>query len=623
MRLRPLLPVALVMALLLMVPALPASAGAGAWTRGNQPGGLVQSAALSGQQCLVATGGGLWRSTDTCRHWTLVTALAHRYVSPVVADPKRPGTFYAAADPGGLLRSRDGGATWTTPANQPGFGFYRWLATDPSTPNTVWLVDQDGVPFRNQNSGTGTWNRFDAGLPPNGLNGVVVDPATGDTFGWGSDHVVRLPSAGSTWEDATGNFPPNVSFQSVVVLPEGVVAFTGFGAYDLDTTTPAHWSDFNAGVTPGHLFLGTVDGAGTAYGLDSGEHVWKRGHADSNWSDDDAGLPAGVASGLWADIAHGGHVLAGTAAHPAPDLGQGPLWRTADGGATWARAAGGIQAVEPRSIAVDPHHAGTVLAATVSDGVERSTDGGKTWKSSNSLQVQPQIVVLDPQQPNIALATTAGPGALERSVNGGASWSAVAGQNPSEIAFDDRGIGWELASTEIERSADGGKTWTAYNGLGGLQHQVPSALVPDEEVPGALFAGSIHGVYRLPHKGDTWGRVGLSGDRVYAIAVDGAHPSTVYAGAADGVWRSTNDGLSWHHVLTAPATYFLATAPGHAGVVYASAPKGVRRSIDGGTTWKTLGTFGERPFALAGSADGRTVFAATSGLGVQAWTVPA
>ena len=583
----------------------------------------MQAAALSGRQCLAATDEGLWRSTDTCRTWTLVKALAHADVVAVVADTKKPGSFFAPRSPAACCTAGDGGAHLDVggpPARHrvvPGDS----RRTPPPEGRVGGRLGRHPVP--EPESGKGTWQPFDAGLPPGGLAGVVVDPATGDTIGWGQDAIVRLAGSSSTWEDVRGNFPSQIDFQVVVVHPQGVVAFTAFGAFVLDPNPPAHWSDFNSGVSTGRLFLGAVDGTGTAYAVGSEGHIWKRGADDANWSLDDSGVPAGVVSDVWSDVSHAGHVLVGTAAPP-QDVGQGPLWRSVDGGTTWAKAASGIQAVQPTSIAVDPHHAGTVLAGTVSDGVERSTDGGKTWRRSHDLhENEPLTLVLDPAQPNIALATTYAGGPLERSTDGGVSWSAVAGQNPSEIAFDVRGIGWELVSDQFERSADGGKTWTQYAGFGGLQHQVPAVMVPDEAVPGALFAGLNHGVYRLPHKGDTWGRVGLAGDQVFAIAVDGADRSTVYAGAADGVWRSTNDGLSWHHVLSAPATRLLATAPGHAGVVYASTPLGVRRSGNGGTTWKLLGSLGERPLALAGAADGRTVFAATSGLGVEAWTVPA
>jgi photosystem II stability/assembly factor-like uncharacterized protein len=93
--------------------------------------------------------------------------------------------------------------------------------------------------------------------------------------------------------------------------------------------------------------------------------------------------------------------------------------------------------------------------------------------------------------------------------------------------------------------------------------------------------------------------------------------------AADGVWKSTNDGTTWHQVLNRTFPFEVATAPGHAGVVYAGADAGTLRSTDGGATWKLLGGLGERPRELAGAADGSTVFAATAGAGVQAFTVPA
>src|SRR3954454_12317593 len=78
MRLRRWFPAASLLTLFLVLPVLPASAGIGEWTRGNQPGGTVEAAALSGATGVASTPAeGLWRSTDTCRHWALVTGLSH------------------------------------------------------------------------------------------------------------------------------------------------------------------------------------------------------------------------------------------------------------------------------------------------------------------------------------------------------------------------------------------------------------------------------------------------------------------------------------------------------------------------------------------------------------------
>jgi hypothetical protein len=458
-------------------------------------------------------------------------------------------------------------------------------------------------------------------LGDHGIWDIVVDPAGSTAYGWTTSAVYRLPGSSATWDDITGNLGFGTS--AIVVHPQGVLAITFDGAFYLSNVAPPAWSSFNGGLPADDFLLGgAVDGAGRAFTVDLSGHVWAIGAADPTWTAADSGIPSGAATSVWTDVSRGGHVLLGTAASVnTPNVGQGPLWRTLDAGGTWTRAATGIQAVLAEAIAVDPHHAGTVLAATSSDGVERSTDGGRTWRRSKGLRGQPVGVAVDPAHPNIVLATING-FTLERSIDGGATWKVVAGERPGRVAFGSGGVAWEVGS-KVRRSADGGKTWTPYAGTTGLSGVIVHTMQPDLSAGGALFQGTSDGVYRLPNRGDTWGRVGLRGVDVFSLAVDGGRSSTVYAGTDDGVWRSTNDGVSWRRVLNRPSTSQVATAPGHAGVVYARATTGVLRSTDGGGTWKSVGNLGEVPLHLAGAADGRTVFAATNGMGVEAFTTPA
>src|SRR5450759_2606915 len=61
-------------------------------------------------------------------------------VKSLVADPALPGVFWAGTAQGGIYRSSDGGASWTSPpagAPFPGYAVTS-LAVDPAHPGAVW-----------------------------------------------------------------------------------------------------------------------------------------------------------------------------------------------------------------------------------------------------------------------------------------------------------------------------------------------------------------------------------------------------------------------------------------------------------------------------------------------------
>ncbi|TMD17105.1 MAG: hypothetical protein E6I98_14760, partial [Chloroflexi bacterium] len=145
--------------------------------------------------------------------------------------------------------------------------------------------------------------------------------------------------------------------------------------------------------------------------------------------------------------------------------GQGGLYRSADGGATWTQAQRGSAAV--LSIAFSPFNPSLVLAGTRDAGALMSTDGGVKWSAVAGLEGR-QVRAFGFARTMIVAGTDHGVYASDT----GATWTslglstssidaiAVAAVNPPVrlVAGGDSG---PSGTVPLWTSADAGATWTA------------------------------------------------------------------------------------------------------------------------------------------------------------------
>jgi photosystem II stability/assembly factor-like uncharacterized protein len=168
----------------------------------------------------------LYRSEDGGRSWQLLPALRKLPSEPRWSFPPRPWTHHVRtialhpSDPdslavgielGGVMRSRDGGATWAD-HNPEAHSDAHQLLTHPLAPDRLYEAAGQGI-ARSEDRGE-TWRRLDDGLDRHYAWAEAIDPADPelwyvsvsrspfDAHGGGDGHARLLRTRGDGWERA-------------------------------------------------------------------------------------------------------------------------------------------------------------------------------------------------------------------------------------------------------------------------------------------------------------------------------------------------------------------------------------------------------------------------------------
>jgi photosystem II stability/assembly factor-like uncharacterized protein len=288
-------------------------------------------------------------------------------VRALTLDPAQPGVLYAGTDGTGVVKSTDGGATWTVKSA----GLMQMnalsLAIDPVAPSTIYVGTDNGGVFRSTDGGASWGSR---GLDNKLVGALALDPAD-----------------------------PQVVYAGLL----------GFGVFK-STDAGADWQTMNDGLdNPAVLALALDPSAsGTLYaGTESG--VFKSTDGAIRWTAMNLGLPPNAV--VWS-VATGASVLyAGTS--------EG-IFRSTDGAASWTAVSSGELSTQIMVVTVDPVQSDTVYEGTAS-GASRSTDAGQTWSVMNDLDgLVVRTLSIDPATPTTVYAGT--DSQLLTSTDSGATW---------------------------------------------------------------------------------------------------------------------------------------------------------------------------------------------------------
>lgn len=612
---------------LLLAICVAGSAGAGVrqWTTGGPTGAGVRQLAIDPvtPSTVYMAGYGMWKSTDAGATWSRLPGLGPTNIQDVVINPDDSSVLLSGSFDAGVFRSTDGGASWAT-SNQglPGV-IVLSLAMDPSTPSTVYA----GLRYQGAHKSTDgglTWSAINDGIGDNRtITVLAVDPVTPQTVFAGTyDGTFMSVDGGASWSAVSGGLPAS-SVASIAIDPtDSSVIYVGMDGQGVSKSTDggATWNAVNTGLDHQNIEDVAVDPdePTTVHLATDGGGLYKSADAGATWVRSENGPRTVTVKAVSLVSSSPNIVYAGTYA--------AGVYKSTDGGETWRSTNDGLKAAYAKALAVDPVIEGKLWTATIG-GVWRSDDSGATWVSRDGdlALLNAASIAQDPENGDtLYVATWRG---LFKTENGGTNW-ALTDSDPtpsyheavathpviSDLVYAGNWHG-------LVMSGDGGETWVQPDTGPKDQRVLSFAFEPGN--PATMYAGAWDGIFRSDDHGETW-TSSLVDETIWSIAVDPVSTDTLYVCTYNGVFKSTDGGLTWtpaSNGLTAQYCWALAIDADSPSTIYQGSHEGVFRSMNGGADWSPFsGLEAYNIHDLQFSPDGGTLFAATNGGGVGAYS---
>jgi photosystem II stability/assembly factor-like uncharacterized protein len=411
---------------------------------------------------------------------------------------------------------------------------------------------------------------------------TLVPAAAADSFGPSSYDSLRWrmigPFRGGRTVGAAGvPGQPNVFY--IGVNNGGVWKSTDYGLvwkpiFD-DQPTGSIGALAVAPSDPNVLYVGSGEGLQRP-DLSTGDGVYKSTDAGKTWKH--LGLRDGQQiSAIIVDPKNPARLFVAVLGHPYGPSAERGVFRSADGGKTFQKVLYKDENTGAVALAFDPANAQTVYAVLwearqgpwengawqgLQSGLFKSKDGGTTWARLGKGLPTPAEglgrigIAVAPNDPKrlYAMVDAPGKGGVYRSDDAGESWRRVhsaqrvwgRGNDFAEVKVDPKNKDVVyVANTSAYRSADGGRTFTAFKGAPGGDDYHTVWINPDD--PKVILLASDQGATITVNGGKTWSSwYNQPTAQFYHVSTDNQFPYWVYGGQQEsgsaGVCSRGNDG---------------------------------------------------------------------------------
>jgi len=333
-----------------------------------------------------------FRSTDGGKNW--VGAVSATWEDETHVDHHDmaflgPQSFLIATD-GGLYRSTDNAQTWQKIENIPTTQFYR-VAFNPHLPDAYYGGAQDNGTNRGNKAQINDWEHVFGG---DGFQ-AVFHPTNPNIFyyEYQNGSILGTTDGGDNFQDATQGFGENDrrhwDMQYIISPHDPNVMYAGTNYLYRSESHPATWSpvsdDLTDGIAQGTrnheisaldespvvenlLYVGTTDA-----------NVWRGNPLTFEWENITAGLPERYVSSVKASPSAADRVFVTQTGYKQNDF-TGHVHRSDDRGKTWTDISGDLPNFAVNDIVIMPSNQDSVLFVATDGGVYATLNGGKHWE---------------------------------------------------------------------------------------------------------------------------------------------------------------------------------------------------------------------------------------------------
>lgn len=552
-------------------------------------------------------------------------------VNTVRFNPLNPKTMYIGAPDGGLWKSYNGGASWSTNTDQLAVIGVSDLVFAPGDTNVMYIATGDGdhsdsysIGILKSKDNGKTW--YTTGLSFAVSSGItirrlIIDPTNAKVlYAASTNGIYKSTDSAATWTNVqSGNF------KDIAFMPGNtaiVYGATSNGQFWRSTNSGATWTQIVSGLPgsgAGRMAIG-VSPADSAIVYVLAEDNSNSGFYGFYVSSDKGANFTNVPTSLnllgWSskgtDVGGQGWYDLSIAVNPKNAseviVGGVNIWRTTNGGSSWALNAQWTGTGAPY-VHADIHCLtylldGSAYYAGCDGGCFTTNTSGASWNDlSNGLQIA-QSYKLGVSGLTPAMVISGWQDNGTNLVNGG-TWTQVIGGDGMDCFIDktnDNYMYGEYYNGNLQMSSNGGASFSSISSGITEGGAWVTPWVQDPSVSSTIYAGFIN-VWKSTNRGGSWTKLNnpsSNGNQLTAIAVAPSNNQYIYSASYNQICRTANGGTSWTDITgTLPVgsssiTFITVNAnyPDSVWVTFSgyNASNKVFVTPNGGTTWVNMST---------------------------------
>ncbi len=483
-------------------------------------------------------------------------------ITTIQYDPVNPNNIYLGAAFGGVWKSTDGGNTWNPKTDNEVSLSSGSIAIDPANPNIIYYGTGEatysgasyyGRGLLKSTDGGNTWTNYTSGLPSLSYTSrIVIRPNNSAQLlaAMGSSGLYRSTNSGATWTQLISG-----RCDDVVFSPSGdTVYIVGSGVgYRISTNGGTSFVS-SAALTMGsrnHIAMCKTSPRILYYANYTSPNitVYKSTDAGNSFIQVSVGTDF-AGSQAWYDFYMHVNPFNPNYAY----VGSIDIWRTTNGGTSFQNItngySGGYVHVDQHNVACHPTDSLKMMCVN-DGGVWKSNDRGTTWTNLNAALTLTQFyrIASDPLNGSHIMGGTQDNG-TQRTL-GTVNWSLAFGGDGGEVCFHSQNSNYILGETQnngVRRSTNNGTSWaSATSGLSGNGAWV-GPLISHPSSSG-IFYTAREQVFKTTNWGSSWAAIssGTSGT-IREMTISKSSPNIMYATSGSQIYKSTDAGTTFTNV---------------------------------------------------------------------------